>query len=374
MERMVNNMGAKRIAVIGAGAGGCSISGNMALAGHSVNLYELPRFEENITQIVESGGVEVTGTARTGFAKLARITTDMQEAVEDTSYIFVVTQSVAHEEIAKLLAPHIKTDHIIFVLPGTAGSLVFSKVFRDEGLKIHVDIAEALSLPYGCRRTGPKSVNVSRLLGTKIGKNGMGVFPSKNTERVVNIFNEFYPNTFPMGNVLEVALCNTNTIKHPPVSLLNIGRVEYSKGEFWFYREGITPSVEKVVEALDRETKPIFKKLGFSAVSVKQIDEIRYEKNWDDRHAAISEIGNKGPTSAKHRYFTEDVPVGMVLTSSIGKWLDIPTPTFDSIIHLVSVINDTDYWKQESSRTIEKLGLAKMSFEQLQRFLEEGSF
>ena len=68
----------------------------------------------------------------------------------------------------------------------------------------------------------------------------------------------------------------------------------------------------------------------------------------------------------------EDVPIGMVLMSSIGKWLGISTPTFDSVIHLFSVINDTDYW--EKGRTLEKLGLAEKGLEELQRILSEGVF
>ena len=68
-----------------------------------------------------------------------------------------------------------------------------------------------------------------------------------------------------------------------------------ARGSFWLYREGMTSSVHRVIDALDNETKPIFKKLGFHAASIKEIDEIRYEKNWKERHAEISQIGSKGP-------------------------------------------------------------------------------
>ena len=173
-----------------------------------------------------------------------------------------------------------------------------------------------------------------------------------------------------MTNVLEVALCNSNFLKHPAVTLLNVGRFEYSKGEFWFYKEGITPSVARVIEALDSETKPIFRKLGFNMVSPKQADAMRYEKNWDERHEAIRELGHKGPRDTKVRFITEDVPIGLVMIASFGRWLGIPTPTYDSIINLSSVINDVDYWKEPQSRTVEKLGLGKMSLEEMRRFLK----
>ena len=160
------------------------------------------------------------------------MTTNIHEAIDDVPYLIIATQALAHEEIAELMTSCIKSGQTIFILPGSGGSLVFSKVFRERGLKVKVNIAEALSLPYGCRRTSQTSVNVSRILGAKSGKNGMGVLPSRNTSEVVKIFNGMYPNTFPMTNVLETALCNANIIKHPVGALLNLGRIEYSKGEF----------------------------------------------------------------------------------------------------------------------------------------------
>jgi len=50
-------------------------------------------------------------------------------------------------------------------------------------------------------------------------------------------------------------------------------------------------------------------------------------------------MGNK----LKMRYLTEDVPYGLVPVSSISKMLNVPSPTVDAIIRLVSIINQTDY-------------------------------
>jgi len=359
----------KNIAVIGAGNGGFAIAADLTLAGFRVNLFELPRFKENVAIISKLRGILITGVARTGFARLNRITSDIKEAIEGTSCILVATQSLAHQEIAEMLAPIISPNQYIFIMPGSGGSFVFEKEFRKRGLKM--DLAETLSLPYGCRKTSPVSVNVSRILGAQNGRNGMGVFPSKNTERVVKIFNGIYPNTFPMTNILETALCNANIIKHPVGILLNIGRIEYSEGQFRLYKEGMTPSVEKVIDALDNETKPIFKKLGLDAVSIKQIFEKRYQKSWEEQAKSVSEIAGKEPPDIQLRYITEDVPVGMVLISSIGKWLDIPTPTFEAVIHLCGIINGTDYWK--TGRTVESLGITSMGLETLKTFLREGT-
>jgi len=34
------------------------------------HLYEMPRFKENITPLLKEGGIQITGVANTGFAKL----------------------------------------------------------------------------------------------------------------------------------------------------------------------------------------------------------------------------------------------------------------------------------------------------------------
>jgi opine dehydrogenase len=78
----------------------------------------------------------------------------------------------------------------------------------------------------------------------------------------------------------------------------------------------------------------------------------------------------KGPEHLKDRYVTEDVPYGMVLTSTLGELLKIPTPTHDAVIQLASVINRTDYWK--TGRGIKELDLSKMNKQSLKKFLLEG--
>ena len=61
----------------------------------------------------------------------------------------------------------------------------------------------------------------------------------------------------------------------------------------------------------------------------------------------------------------------MVLWASLGDQLGIPTPTARSLIQISSVIHDTDYW--QAGRTMEKLGLEKMTVDELNRYLLEGN-
>jgi hypothetical protein len=78
-------------------------------------------------------------------------------------------------------------------------------------------------------------------------------------------------------------------------------------------------------------------------------------------------IKMKGPKSMQDRYITEDVPYGLVLLSTLGRLLDLPTPVSDGIINLCGAINRVDYWAE--GRGVEELGLGEKSLEQIQAFL-----
>lgn len=359
-------MDSKTVAVIGAGNGGFTMAADLALAGWKIHLYEMPRFKENITPLLKEGGIHITGAANTGFAKLERITSDIKDAIEDASCLMVNMVSLAHEEMAEILAPVVREDQPIFILPGNAGSLVFTNIFRKKGKRMKSPIAEVLTLPYGCRKTSPTSVNVSRLLG----KIPLAAFPSKDNDKALNLFKRFYPKTFLMTNALEVAINNPNIILHPAPSMLNMARIEFSKGDFGLYQEGFSSSVMKVMDGLDKEIMDLQKALELPVYSYKKLFETRYEKSFEEQFGFMRKAGNRGPFDVTTRYITEDVPVGMVLVASLGRKVGVPTPTFDATIQFCGLMNGTDYWK--NGRTLQWLGLAHLSPEQLKRYLHEG--
>jgi len=359
-------MDLETIAVIGAGNGGFALAADLAMNGWRINLYELPRFGENIIPLKEKSGINITGVANIGFARFNKITTDMAAAVEDASIVLVNTVALAHEEIAVLLAPHLKDGQGIFIIPGSGGSFVFKKVFAEAGIGAEVFIAETYTLPYGCRKTDSTTVNVSRLLGDPL----LAALPSRDNEKALEKYRRLYPESLLMTNALEVAICNPNIILHPAATMLSISRIEHTGGDFGLYQEGFSPSVMEILDALDRECLRVQKGLGLPGSSFKGLFEKRYHRGFDEQFSAMRKLGSRGPFDVKTRYITEDVPIGMVLVSSIGRWLGIPTPTYDSVIHLCGVMNTTDYWKE--GRTLEKLGLSKMSLEELKRFVESG--
>ncbi len=371
------------IAVLGGGNGGHAVAANLALAGYKVNFFELPQFAESFEKVLRTKEIRIDGVSIDGTAKLNLATTDIQQAIKEAEVIFVITPAFGHKTMAEFCAPFVQDGQIIILMPGSGGSLEFVKIFKQKKVKKEVAFAESCTLPYGTRLKSPGHVSVfihAVILPT-------GVFPAKRTEEIMPKLKQFYPTIMPARDVLEAAINNPNPIVHPVATLLSATRIEHSKGEFYLYAEGMTPSVARAFESLNEERLSICKAMGYKLHHWDNLDfknynlgeteeECRYRILNTSMDAAFGKDGiyagikMKGPEHLKDRYVTEDVPYGMVLVSTLGNLLGIPTPTHNAVIQLCSVINRTNYWK--SGRGIKELGLSKMDKKSLKKFLFDG--
>jgi len=356
----------KEICIIGAGNGGTAMAGDLTLAGHNCRLFEFPEYAENLIPIISQGGIHVTGVARTGFAKVFMPTFNLAKAVEGAHLIMVTTQALAHERVAREIAPYLLDGQTVILWPGSGGTLVFRRVWDELGKNHRVFLAEAVTFPYCCRRLkGPGTVNIHRVDGPKM---LIAALPATDTPFVLEALSGTYSNVVkPAVSIIEPALYNVNIIVHPVGTLLNMGRIEYSKGEFWMYKEGLTSSVKKVIYRMDKERMALFKALGYQPYTYDEVFRDCFNNISIDEFAATS---SKGPMSMQDRYITEDIPIGATLTFSLGKKVGVPMPTYESIIHLASIVNETDYYA--NGRSIENLGLAEMSIEQLKHYFITG--
>ncbi len=355
----------KSICVIGAGNGGSAIAGDMSLAGHECRLFEFPEYRKNIDPVISSGGIEVTGIARTGFAKVALATTELAAAVRSADVVMVTTQALAHERLARELAPCLEDGQAVILWPGSGGTLVFRKVWDEIGFGKDVVIAEGVTFPYCCRcLNGPGTVNIHRVDGPNM---LLAALPASDTHRAVVALEGTYADQIkPARSILEPALYNVNIIVHPVGALLNMGRIEFSKGEFYMYKEGITPSVKKVCLAMDAERSALFSKLGYKPYTYDEIFTDCFNMTFPE----FAKTSSKGPFSMQDRYVTEDIPMGTSLTVSLARKAGIATPTYDTMIHLASVVNDTDFYP--GGRTLENLGLSHLTLEEFETYLQTG--
>ncbi len=349
-----------RFCVMGAGHGGLAMAGHLGLMGFHVHLYN--RSEERIDPVRVRGGVELNGEVR-GFGPVKLATTDAGEALDGCDVIMVVVPATAHWDIAETCAPYLSKGQIVVLNPGrTFGAIEFKQVLRSCGCEADVIIAEAQTLIYASRATGPGEARIFRIKNAiPVASLHVHLIPNV-LERLRTAFPQFVPGT----NVLKTSLDNIGAVFHPAQMILNAGWVQ-DASQFEFYYQGASPAVGKVLESLDEERVAVAAALGIRATTARNWLYCAYGVHGADLREAITANPGYGgilaPRRLRHRYVTEDVPMSLVPIASAGRKFGQPTPTIDSIIQMASVIMGEDY--STTGRTMERLGIADMSLREL---------
>lgn len=363
-----------RIAVLGAGNGGCAAAADLTLRGYEVRLYS--RSQSTLDPILRRGGIELLEAGKQSFAVPGLVTTRIPEAVADADVVMITTPAVAHDSLAVSLAPHLKSKQIIFLNPGhTGGSLHLAACLRGCGVRTNPKICETATLTYICRLNAPARVEVYRRTTHLC----CAVFPGRLTAELINEVVGFYPNVVPAENVMETGLSNINAIMHPAAMVGNAGWIEKTGGDFYFYRDGITPAIARLIAAVDDERLSIVKELGLKPLSFV---EMFYQLGLtsDDAassgsvYQAISESppnqAIKSPQGLDHRYLKEDVGYGLVPMAEVGRLVGVKTPVMDALVVLASRISRIDYWRE--GLTLAKMGLSGVEPEKLKSILQHG--
>jgi opine dehydrogenase len=363
------------VAVLGAGNGGLASAADLRLRGHEVRLFS--RRHETLASVINAGGIQIDGAAGEGFAKPNLITSDLGEAVTGADVIELVVPTTALAYYGATLAPLIEDRQVLFLNPGhTGGGLFLAQEMRRAGYVRDLRTCEVASLTYACRQQAPAQITVF----SKAENLPFAAFPGRYAPELFEIISQLYPSIQMVESVLETALHNLNAVEHPPQALLNAGWIESSKGDYYFYREGTTPAVGRVIDALDSERLALARALG---VGTKSFVDLFCELGYTTREAAATGSAYaamqqskpnwwiKAPISLDHRYLHEDVGHGLVPWAALGDLVAVDTPTMDDLIVLASLVNDRDYSKL--GLTIERLGIAGVPAQMLGSFLYDGT-
>ena len=361
----------RKIVVLGGGHGARTVAADMTLGGHQVTLFEFEKFHGNVAAIFEGRTISISGKARQGLARIHKTTHDLEEALADgPELILVVVPALYHRLYAAALAPLLRDGQNIVLIPGTCGSLEFLNIVRGKGCTAKITVSELDTLPYATRIDGPASVNVYHALLTF----GIGTFPSVQTDAVYAKFKDLYSGVGRFRDVLEAGLSNCNPVIHPLGVLMNAGRIEYARGEFWYYEEGITPATARAMEKLDRERIGIGRKLGLEmpdqATALHAVGYGPKGDLWECLKGSKGLTPIKGPTSLSNRYVKEDIPIGLVCWSQMGDMLGVHTPMMKATIELGIAISGVDYW--QTGRTLKLCGIDGMTARQLCNYVKTG--
>ena len=361
----------KKVAILGGGNGAHAMAADLTLKGLEVTICEAPEFEEAFRTTLERQSIQLVDPwGEEKEVKIHKATTDFKEAATGAEYIMMTIPATGHERFFSAIIPYLEDGQTIVSWPGNYAALFFANMLRRDGITRNITLAEVHTLPWGCRLEAPARVRIF----VEAWKLLLAAFPAKRTEEVVADLKDAYP-VVAGENVLATSLNNLNPIVHPAGTVLNAGWIDTLGKEFYFYKYGTTLSITRMIEAVYKEVKMTAEAVGAKMLEYpeesflsKETIMSYYFKAPFDKEGRVALIS--GPSSVKARYITEDVPYGLVPIALLARKLGIAIPTIDAIIHLASVINQTDY--RGEGRSLEELGIAGLDKNALDKVLQDG--
>ena len=301
-----------KIAVLGGGNGSFAAAADFALQGHDVRLWRRDAGQVAAHRAAGSR-IQLKDSNGQHDVRLAAVTTDIGDAVQSAELILCPTPAFAQTDIARQLSPHLRDGQVVFLPPGTFGSMIFATAARDAGNRAKVSFAETGTLPWLTRKHGPFEVAIT----IRAKRLPVGVFPLERASRALEVIGRAFPGVIEFcGDALSGALMNAGPIIHPPLIVMNAGPIEHF--ERWdIHKEGTQAAIRRVTDALDAERIAVREALGYGGPHfplahhyAKQGEVWMYGRGSHDR---LTDSGDwrERLELTEHRYMREDLKLGL---------------------------------------------------------------
>ena len=333
------------ITVCGAGPAGLGMAAVLASEGHSVTLYETPEYAAKLAPFENELVLDSVGRVP-GKWPLAAVTADPQKALCGAEAVFIVMHAAAHKKLGGLFAPYARASQLFVLCPGyVGGGLELTASLRAAGAAEVPPYIEASSLPITAAMDGT-AVKI------KAWKRGFSVFcpAALRDHEIVRLLERLHGPLDFTESPIEPGLNEINIVVHCLNTLLNPSRVE--GGEKWlFYREGLSPAVIRVIEAVDAERVELERALGLAP---RRLVDMLWQF-YGDQGMAKPEAGLyeqlstfdsfasvPGPLSFEHRFISEDLRCGIVPMYHLGEQAGVTMPATRAVIELASRVTGRD--------------------------------
>lgn len=332
------------ITVLGAGNSGLAMAAHLSKENHQVTLWN--RSRSNIPKLMETHTINCQGVINESI-KIHLVTDDLEKAIDDPDIILVTTPATSHKELAEQIAKKIKKEILIILNPGrTFGALEFEAIYNEHNSLLKQTIAETQTIIYTCRKTCEDSVDIISLKSDVL----ISTFNANENKNIISKLPEsIQPYFIPARSMIETSIGNVGMILHCAPLLLNAGWTESKTTIFKYYYDGITPTIGRFIEKIDRERVLVSKELGLEVESTKEWLERAYLVKGDNLYQCVQNNDSyetiRAPGSLEHRYIFEDIPCGLVPLEAIGKRLGLEMKNTSLVIDLACNLLDVDFRK-----------------------------
>jgi opine dehydrogenase len=280
--------------------------------------------------------------------------------------------ATAQPDIARLLAPHLTDGQVVFLPPGTFGSMIFAKAAWDAGNRAAAAFAETGTLPWLTRKHGPHEAAIT----IRAKRLPTGVFPLTLKDHALAVLGRAFPGVIEdCGDALSGALMNAGPIIHPPLIVMNAGPLEHF--DRWdIHKEGTQPAIRRVTDALDAERIRLREALGYGAPHFPLAD--HYAKSGPEwmygrgSHDKLTDSGDwrEHIMLTGHRYMLEDTRIGLSFFLSVAALAGVEMPLARAFLSIGGAVCGEDF--MQTGRTLSSLGLGVLDKAQLQALLRVG--
>ena len=266
-------------------------------------------------------------------------TNDLSKAVSTADIICITYPSFMLQEIFDDIAPLLRADTIVGVIPGTGGVEFFSKPLKNNtvfGLDRVPCVARIKEYGKAVYHSKKKSVRVAAL-------------PSSQTQKVCEVLNDMLDFEFsPLNNYLTLTFTPSNPTLHTSRTYTMFK--DYVNGDFYdrkflFYKEwtmdasemlhGMDMEIHDTCDALDgidlSGVIPIL--THYESETPKQMtDKIRSIKSLSQIVSPMKEVDGGFIPDFSSRFFIEDFPYGLMILKGFAQIAGIKTPNMDKVI------------------------------------------
>ncbi len=280
--------------------------------------------------------LEVSGVLETRFQP--RLACDPQVLLEHAQVVIIAVPGYGHKAVIDAVAPFARSGQTFIVSAQLSLSATYlSLKLKERGVEAPVVAWATTALM--SRRSGPRSIAIGGIRS----RLEAAVLPADAGGAAVSICRTLFGDRFTeVGDVTAIALSNLNPPIHLASALCNFTRIE--KAEYWANYDGITPSVARMIEALDAERLAVAKAYGVTVRTVHEHYHLTFGfepgMSLAQMAAAVHEKrkGPPGPVSTDTRFFTEDVPFGIVPVIALAEKRGVAVPLHKAGLTVVNAL------------------------------------
>jgi opine dehydrogenase len=362
--------------VVGTAVSALAVATELRLKNHAVVLSGRPEDRTALMRLSEQPGISVNNEASNwGFGPGEFLVDgigfepDLRAAIAKADVIFVMVQPSLQEALLSPCADLLRNDQILLLSPGGLGGALLASRLAAAHSAQNILIGQTPATPHAAQ---PNVGGGIRVTGKKRSL-PVGVFPAVRTKELLDRLADDFPQFTGSVNVIENGFSAAALGLHPVPMIMNATQIE-QKGSYVYDGYDITPSIARVIDAVDAERQQILRAIGGNAQSFADVLIKGYGVSGSNFYEVVHSVSSykqvTSPPDLRYRYLSEDVPTQAVPAALLARALGIPTPTIDAMVAFANAMHGVDYWK--SGWNFERLGLSGLEPNAILEFLRTG--